>query len=143
MLLGIGLVFGGMQFLSSGPTDAPLVAVEDPDRDLGIISAGQEREVVFCVHNAGARALRVVGVEDSRRNGCCFRGKLAGPIAIPPRGSTQVGFVLSIHRPRAFSATLDLFVEDGGVRSIPLSVHGEAIVPPSSNSADHPASYGD
>lgn len=50
-------------------------------------------------------------------------------MAIPPRGSVIVSFTLQVRCPGPFADSVTLYVDDGGLREILLSIKGEAVCP--------------
>lgn len=104
-----------------------------PDIDVGDHPVGRATEVVFRITNTGDRPARVVGFEGARCGAvCCLSPKclLEGhehPLTIPAGGTLDVPCELRVNRPGPIEWSTTVFVEDGGIRPVRLTVRGVAV----------------
>ncbi len=57
---------------------------------------------------------------------CRFRVKQTMPIDVPAHSTLSIPFTLEVTKPGSFQASVPIFLEDGGIKELYLSVQGEA-----------------
>jgi hypothetical protein len=61
LLCGIGLL-GAAGVVYLAPAEAPSLCIEDPDRELPGVAAGQKLDVAFRIHNRAGQSARIIGL---------------------------------------------------------------------------------
>lgn len=124
-LLGYTVIRG----FTPEPESSPMLTVHEPDRDLGNLPVGVH-EVRFKVENSSSLPLRILGSVPVCGLRSCFTPQIINQIAIPPHATIQLECQLEILSPGEFSCPCTLYLEDGGIRSVKLSVRGIGIASP-------------
>lgn len=109
---------------------APQAArVADTDRDLGDVPANTVRDVAFVITNPTSKPVRVVGSSGKCGYNCCFTMKhLEGEqVVVPPGGTANYVYEVSVRGPGPFDIDSELFLDDDGLRAVPLKVRGTVV----------------
>ncbi|VTT99376.1 unnamed protein product [Gemmataceae bacterium] len=110
----------------SRPAVPPVVAVEQPERDLGDYPVGTS-QIVFRVTNPTDHAAEVVNTQAGCGIGCCLKPTAAGRIAVPPGGHTDVVCEVTVIEPKEFEYTGDMYLNDNGLRVVKLAIRGRGV----------------
>lgn len=126
----------GSQWRTSGraePAPGPHFAVSAPDQDIGIQPVGRTVEFAYRIVNTGDRPIRVIGFEGKRCGSiCCLTPKFLAEgsdqtFTIPPGETFTFPCELSLHQPGSIEWSTTVFVEDGGIHPVRLTVRGIAV----------------
>jgi hypothetical protein len=86
--------------------------------------------VVFQVANVSDQPRRVVGAANECVQNVCYKFKLEDPITIAPGKTDDIACELSVSGDGPFEVSMLLYLEDEGIRQVPLSVRGVGEVVP-------------
>jgi hypothetical protein len=136
-LSSLALLACGAWVYRADTRERPPVEVEEATRELGEYPVGTSR-LVFRVSNPSDRAAEVVSAPASCGKYCCL--KPVGPerIPIPPGGSAEVELELSVIAPNAFEFQGNLFLNDGGLRAVKLTIRGTGVAPKGTDAQPKP-----
>lgn len=112
----------------SQPAVPPVVAVEQPERDLGDYPVGTS-QLVFHVTNPTDHPAEVVSTQAGCGLGCCLKPTAAGRIAVPAGGSADVVCEVTVIAPKEFEYTGEMYLNDNGLRVVKLTVRGRGVAP--------------
>jgi hypothetical protein len=128
------------------PSAAPGLIVEEPDLDLGEVSHkhfGKDkqspprasdddaREICYTITNRGRRAAAIVGAENECGMNVCIGVNHPGRVVLRPGESFTLRWTVYFKFLGPFEASVPLYVDDGGLRTIWLSVRGTSVAPAS------------
>jgi hypothetical protein len=103
------------------------VEVQEPERELTQVLAGEKLTLAFAIHNPTWHTARVVGLtECCGGKNCCFRAQRQPPFDLPAGGVATLDCLLETFEPGPFAGQIHIFLDDGGLREIVLKVHGQA-----------------
>ncbi len=91
--------------------------------DLGEIQPGKHT-VTFEVTNRSRQPRRILGVNRDCRVRVCFEGKSHLPVDVQPDETFPCEFELSTHGSGPFEIEMELYVEENGLKVVPLKVRG-------------------
>jgi hypothetical protein len=123
VLLLAGLWFA---FRIDGMTPQDALVIEEPEKDLGRLLPGTH-DVDFRVRNTSGKPLRIIGLDSGCTTNCCYRFRDLQQVVVPPHGVAACWIELKVSRPEPFKAQMRLFLEDRGIRIVPITVKGVGI----------------
>ncbi len=134
------LLLMGFAAWSAWRADSPLVEseeissaqglfVECPDYDLGSVPVG-ENFINIVLTNNSATEHRLVGIHGGCTWMCCLSTVDDVPIAIGPHQTHTIRFRVIVNNHGPFGSDMTFFVDNAGVRPLPVSVRGVGIVSP-------------
>ena len=127
-LVAAGLVIvAGWQIVTGTPASpVPVMVVDWPQTKLGDVTIGVH-ELVVRVTNSTGRPGRVIGMMEGCRPNCCFRPKVAAPVAVPNGQAIDYVVLIEIHKSGPFEAPIFVYFEDNGIREVETTVAGVAV----------------
>ncbi|MFQ3650574.1 MAG: hypothetical protein SNJ75_09590 [Gemmataceae bacterium] len=133
LVSGIALLAGAGYFyaLERGqpPVDAAdsgTLELDTSSIDYGSLPSG-EAEVKVRIHNRSTtRTARIVHVGTGCKINCCYKPKAIDPVEIAPGQSLDYPYII-MFGPGPFEATVPVFVDDGGLRTLSLEIRGTGI----------------
>jgi hypothetical protein len=102
-------------------------AIEPTEQDFCAVPAGEIQDATFSIANRGDRTFRIVGFTTACGINCCYREKSALPMSIPPGAEYRFVAEIKVHESGPFEAEMELYIEDNGVRCVPLCVRGQGV----------------
>jgi hypothetical protein len=129
VLAGLGVLAGAGWFCCFRHDSRSWLDVE-AELEVPWCVSGQERQVVFHLHNRSGRPMRILGLSGAcGLNACLFPPEDYKSLHELPAGEFKLVCKSKIGGPGEFRAPLYLWVDDHGTREIVLSVHGTATGP--------------
>lgn len=108
---------------ASNQAERPPIEVREPKRNIGDCPIGTTA-LVFEISNHSNQTANVVGVVDGCGINCCVRSKCREGITIPSGGVFSFSCEVEVRGPGPFQVTLPLFLSDGRLHELELSVCG-------------------
>jgi hypothetical protein len=102
--------------------------IEEADIDLGEVPIRQDYSVTTRVHNPSHRPARILNVAQGCAEGFCFRS-IDGPepVLVSAGSTVEYSWLLSVPDVGPFEGQVPLYVDDGGLRTITLTVRGKGV----------------
>lgn len=104
----------------------PCLQVENPVVDLGPIAVGIHPVATVLVASP-YRSGRVLSLTSGCAEKCCFRPRDENPVLVPAGERVAYPWELNVMGTGAFEAHIALFLDDGGLRQVTLTVRGVGI----------------
>lgn len=123
--LGAWAAYVAYQDSGAAAPDPPFI-VEPIELDLGAVPLG-ERTIEFAITNPARKSRRIIGLAEGCSPGLCFSSNHHTQIVVQPGDTFRYGCKLTTKRPGRFEAEIDVHLEDNGVRTVALTVRGEAV----------------
>ncbi|MBY0233194.1 MAG: hypothetical protein K2W96_28255 [Gemmataceae bacterium] len=124
-LASIGLA-GWMLWPAPAPAPGGLEAV-DAVADLGELPIERAFTVTTRLRNTSRRPARILHLGSGCVPGCCFRPLDDAPVEVPPGGTASYSWEIALPEAGPFESQVPLFVDDGGLRTIMLTVRGKGV----------------
>jgi hypothetical protein len=122
-----GLVLLGLAaYAYFAPSVGPGLMVAESDIEVCDCAAGEETSVVVHLHNSSGQSIRVLGLVTCWGQNCRFGPKRSDDTFELPPGPSDLECSLLVQQAGVFSSQLTLYIDDQGIRRIPLTVRGEA-----------------
>lgn len=126
-LLATGLLAAaGYLYVTDRPQPpAPPFAVSPTAFDLTVPPG--EHEVVLHVTNPADRSRRIVGLAEVCGLNCCFRAKHREVVTVGAGETFEYRVKMIVYHPGRFESAMDIFLEDGGIRKVEISMKGVCV----------------
>lgn len=128
LLLGVAavlLVAAAWQYAQ--PPEQRTLSFETTELDLGEVAAGEEMVVTFRAVNSGSRPRQILNISPRCSLNCCFLAKKEGWMEVPANGQVDYEVEVKTYRPGQFGVETVLFIDDNGLRQVPVKVIGTAV----------------
>ncbi len=129
-ILAVGLL-GIAGFLISRPTTTtePPFQIDALERDLGKVPCTLH-EVVIQVTNPADRPRTILGATEGCRGNVCYSASRSeATCAVAPGQTVPYKYELDVRQPGPFEIHLVMFLEDNGIREVPLVIRGIGVAP--------------
>jgi hypothetical protein len=114
----------------SPPADAtPRLEIENPVIELGELKSHETVTFDVRITNRSALPGRVLNVSRSCDLGGCFDSTIDGPVEVAPGGSVTYPVRFAPSGSGPFEAQVRMFLDDGGMRQVKVTVRGVAREP--------------
>ncbi len=100
------------------------ITLPEPDMDLGFLPIAEGNCIKIHLMNRSSESLRVVGMSQACGQNVCYHAKDTYYVIIPAHGEVDYECMLSIRSAGPFKITATLFVDDNGLRKIPVTLRG-------------------
>ena len=111
---------------SDPPTPESSLTIREPISDLESHPHGQKFELPIVVANNSSETWRILKLAPLCQGSCCIAAKLDDQVVVPPH--SEVTYVVEVTpiRPGPFEVDTVLYIEDHGLRTLPVIVRGVA-----------------
>jgi hypothetical protein len=127
-IVGTALCFLWFDQIDPGraTTPATILELDTPSINYGSLPSG-DAEVKVRIHNRSTtRTARIIHVGTGCKINCCYKPKEIDPVEIAPGQSLDYPYII-MFGPGPFEATVPVFVDDGGLRTLSLEIRGTGI----------------
>lgn len=107
------------------PAEPPALAFREPVADVGRRPKGTKVQVPLVLVNTSSRPRQVVRFAGFCRGAHCISGP-DDPVTVPPHAEVSYVVEVTIDAPGPFEIETVLYVDDGGLRALPVVVRGVA-----------------
>jgi hypothetical protein len=128
-ILAIVFILASVWFYMTPPPVRTLSIANDVF-DLGEMPIGTTKEAVFLVRNGGDKPRKLFNLAPTCTLDCCFGPKLEIHVTIP--ANEEVDYVVEVKANRLgpFEVQTEIFLEDNGLRSVPITIRGQGVAAP-------------
>jgi len=134
----VGLLgWGAYSAFHARPGPDPVCFVTPTEYELGTVPVG-DRVVTFAITNPAGKPRQIVGLAEGCWASVCFSSKHPDQITIPAGETFHYECELSIKEAGPFSAQVEIYLEEDGLRTVPLTVRGTAVAPRGESHASPP-----
>lgn len=104
------------------------LVVRERELEMGEMSVGRHK-IAFRIDNVSASPLRIIGNIPSCGLRACLSPIVDAQVSIPAKNSIDFECQVDIRSPGEFTCQCEIFLEDGGIRTVKLGVRGIGVAP--------------